>query len=83
MASNEPDGMALRLDKGTDLVLNTHLQPSGKAEPIQPSVGLYFTDKPATVHPMLLEMQNDGALDIPAGAKDFVVTDEFKLPDRC
>jgi len=80
VASNEPDGMALRLDKGTDLVLNTHLQPSGKEEPIQPSIGIYFTDKPATLHPMLLEMQNDGALDIPAGAKDFVVTDEFKLP---
>ncbi|HEY4901557.1 MAG TPA: tetratricopeptide repeat protein [Terriglobales bacterium] len=80
VASNEPDGMALRLDKGTDLVLNTHLQPSGKPEAIQPSVGLYFTDKPATVHPMLLEMQNDGALNIPAGANDFVVTDEFKLP---
>jgi len=80
VVSNEPDGMALRLDKGTDLVLNTHLQPSGKPEAIQPSVGLYFTDKPATLHPMLLEMQNDGALDIPAGAKDFVVTDEFKLP---
>lgn len=80
VASDEPDGMALRLDKGTDLVLNTHLQPSGKPEAIQPSVGLYFTDKPATVHPMLLEMQNDGALDIPAGVKDFVVTDEFKLP---
>ena len=80
VATNEPDGMALRLDKGTDLVLNAHLQPSGKLEVIQPSVGLYFTDKPATVHPMLLEMQNDGALDIPAGAKDFVVTDEFKLP---
>ncbi len=30
VVSNEPDGMALRLDKGTDLVLNTHLQPSGK-----------------------------------------------------
>src|SRR5271165_1261035 len=80
VASNEPDGMALRLDKGTDLVLNTHLQPSGKEEPIQPSIGIYFTDKPATLHPMLLEMQNDCALDIPAGAKDFVVTDEFKLP---
>jgi hypothetical protein len=80
VASNEPDGMALRLDKGTDLVLNAHLQPSGKPETIQPSIGLYFTDKPATVYPMLLEMQNDGALDIPAGAKDFVVTDEFKLP---
>ncbi len=80
VVANEPDGMALRLDKGTDLVLNTHLQPSGKAEPIQPSVGLYFTDKPATLHPMLLQLQNDAALDIPAGAKNFVVTDEFTLP---
>ena len=83
VVSNEPDGMALRLDKGTDLVLNTHLQPSGKVEAIQPSIGLYFTDKPATVHPMLLQMQNDAALDIPAGEKNFVVTDEFTLPHRC
>jgi Tfp pilus assembly protein PilF len=80
VVTNEPDGMALRLDKGTDLVLNTHLQPSGKAEPIQPSVGVYFTDKPANMHPMLLQMQNDAALDIPAGDGNFVVTDEFTLP---
>src|SRR6202790_2749898 len=40
----EPAGMALRLDAGTDLVLNIHLQPSGKAEWIQPSLGLYFTE---------------------------------------
>ena len=80
VVTDEPDGMALRLDKGTDLVLNTHLQPSGKAEPIQPSVGVYFTDKPATVHPMLLQMQNDAALDIPPGDSNFVVTDEFTLP---
>jgi Flp pilus assembly protein TadD len=76
----EPDGMALRLDKDTDLVLNTHLQPSGKPEAIQPSLGLYFTDKPATLHPMLLQMENDRALDIPAGAKDFLVTDDFTIP---
>jgi Tfp pilus assembly protein PilF/mono/diheme cytochrome c family protein len=80
VVTNEPDGMALRLDKGTDLVLNTHLQPSGKAEPIQPSVGIYFTDKPATVHPMLLQMQNDAVLNIPPGDSNFVVTDEFTLP---
>ena len=80
VAAFEPDGMALRLDKGTDLILNAHLQPSGKPEPIQPIIGLYFTDKPATVHPMLLQLQNDAALDIPAGATNFVVTDEFKLP---
>ncbi len=77
----EPDGMALRLDPGTDLVLNIHLQPSGKAELIQPSLGLYFTDRPATRFPMLLQLENDQKLDIPPGAKNFVVTDEFKLPE--
>ena len=76
----EPDGMALRLDKGTDLVLNTHLQPSGKPEVIQPSIGIYFTDKPATEHPMLLQLECDSQLDIPPGDDHFVVHDEFTLP---
>ena len=76
----EPDGMAISLDANSDLVLNMHLQPSGKAETLQPTLGLYFTDKPATLHPILLQMENDEALDIPPGAKDFVVSDEFTLP---
>ena len=76
----EPDGMALRLDKNTDLVLNTHLQPSGKPELIQPTLGLYFTDKPATMHPILLQLENDRVLDIPPGAKNFLVSDDFTLP---
>jgi tetratricopeptide (TPR) repeat protein len=76
----EPEGMALRLDKGTDLILNTHLQPSGKPEVIQPSIGLYFTPHPATKLPMLLQLENDLKLDIPAGRKDFTVTDSFTLP---
>jgi len=76
----EPQGMALRLDKGTDLVLNVHLQPSGRAETIQPTIGIYFTDQPATKFPMLLQLQNDGKLNIPAGARNFVVTDELTLP---
>ena len=76
----EPDGMALRLDPGTDLVLNTHLQPSGKPELIEPSIGIYFTDKPATEHPMLLQLECDAELDIPPGDANFVVHDEFMLP---
>jgi tetratricopeptide (TPR) repeat protein len=76
----EPDGMALRLNPGDDLVLNTHLQPSGKPEFIEPSVGLYFTDTPATKFPVLLELQNDQALDIPPGDANFEVTEEFTLP---
>jgi Tfp pilus assembly protein PilF len=76
----EPDGMAWRLDPASDLVLNVHLQPSGKHETVQPTVGLYFTDKPPTMHPMLVKLENDHALDIPAGARDFVVADDFRLP---
>jgi tetratricopeptide (TPR) repeat protein/mono/diheme cytochrome c family protein len=75
-----PEGMSLRLDKGTDLVLNAHFQPSGKVETVQPSVGLYFTENPATLHPMLLQLENDAALDIPPGTKNFTVNDTFRLP---
>ena len=78
--SVEPEGMALRLDKGTDLILNTHLQPSGKPEVIQPSIGLYFTPHPATKFPMLLQLENDLKLDIPPVKENFVVTDDFTLP---
>jgi len=67
------------LNPGDDLLLNTHLQPSGKPEAIEPSLGLYFTDQPATKFPMLLELQNDLALDIPPGAAHFTVSDEFTV----
>jgi len=77
---SEPDGFAWRLDPGNTLVLNTHLQPSGKREWIQPSVALYFTEKPPTHFPLLFQLEHDGALNIPAGARDFVVSDDFRLP---
>lgn len=76
----EPDGFAWRLDPGNDLVLNMHLQPSGKKEEVRPSIGLYFTDKPRTKFPLLVELENDQALDIPAGARDCPIADDFTLP---
>jgi len=76
-----PQGMALRLDPGNDLVLNTHLQPSGKAVKIQPAIGIYFTNELATKFPLLLQLENDRKLDIPPGEQNFVVTDEFALPE--
>lgn len=76
----EPEGLAWRLDRGTDLVLNMHLQPSGKPEVIQAAVGLYYSDQPPTRYPMLLQLERDGAIDIPPGKKDFVITDDFTLP---
>jgi len=77
---SEPDGFAWRLEPGNDLVLNAHLQPSGKPETVQPSIGLYFTDKKPTQFPVLIQLEHDGALNIPAGARDFLVSDDFRLP---
>ena len=76
----EPAGMSWRLNPGNDLILNVHLRPTGKPELIQPSVGFYFTGKPQTKYPMLLQLEHDGALDIPPGDRDFAVSDNFRLP---
>jgi Flp pilus assembly protein TadD len=76
----EPETMPWRLDPGNDLVLNMHLKPSGKAEVITAQIGLYFTDKPPTQKPMLLQLEHDSALDIPAGDANFVVEDSLRLP---
>jgi mono/diheme cytochrome c family protein len=76
----EPSGMPWRIDPGNDLILNMHLKPTGKVETLQATVGLYFADKPAIAHPMLLQLEHDGAIDIPAGDSAFVIDDELKLP---
>jgi Tfp pilus assembly protein PilF len=76
----EPDGFSWRLDPGNQLVLNMHLQPSGKPEQVRPSIGLYFTDRPQAKFPVLVQLEDDEALDIPAGVRDFPIADDFKLP---
>ncbi len=76
----EPEGLAWRLDPGNDLILNFHFKITGKAETVQPSVGLYFSSRPQTKFPMLIQLEHDGALNIPPGARDFPVSDDFRLP---
>jgi tetratricopeptide (TPR) repeat protein/mono/diheme cytochrome c family protein len=76
----EPAGMSWRLDPNNDLVLNVHFHPTGKAELVQPSVGLYFTDDSPTRFPMLLQIEHDSALNIAPGDRDFLIADDFRLP---
>ena len=76
----EPDGMAWRATPGMDLVFNVHLRPTGKPELVSPEIGLYFTDKPQTKFPMLVELERDASIDIPAGDRDYVIADDFRLP---
>jgi len=76
----EPDDMSWRLDPETDLIVNLHLQPTGKEELVQAEIGIYFAAQPPTRFPMLVQLEHDGALRIPPGSKDFVVSDELTLP---
>ena len=76
----EPEDMAWRLDPDTDLIMNLHLQPTGKEEQLQAEIGIYFTKQTPTRLPMLVQLEHDGALRIRPGTKDFEVTDSLTLP---
>ncbi len=79
-AQQQPDAMAWRLDPGSDLIVNLHLQPSGKPEAVYAEVGLYFTPHAPTEHPMLLQLEHDGAIDIAPGSAASEVADRLRLP---
>ncbi len=75
------EGAAWRLEPGTDLVLQLHMMPSTEPQSIEPVIGLHYANAPVASAPMyLLLLDADDALDIPPGARDFVVTDQIELP---
>ena len=72
-------GMSWRLEPGSDLVVQLHLQPVGKPEPLQVSVGLYFTDQAPARQPVGLRLGSE-TIDIPPGAREHVISDSYRLP---
>jgi hypothetical protein len=78
-ASEAPPGTAALLQKSTDFVLQLHMRPTGKPESIQPSVGLYFTDKKPERFPLMLLLRSV-AMEIPPGARDYTIEASYQLP---
>jgi tetratricopeptide (TPR) repeat protein len=74
-----PAGTQWRLEPGSDLVVQLHLQPTGKIERVGVSVGFFFTDEPPSRTPAGLRLGSQ-TIDIPAGAPDYVITDRYQLP---
>ena len=74
-----PKGLAWRLEPETDLVVELHLQPSGKRERVQPTIGLFFTDDPPERTPGLVRLGRQ-SIDIPAGESHYTITDSFVVP---
>ena len=74
-----PPEFSWRIDPNTDLVVEIHMQPSGKPEPVRPSIGLYFGDQPPTKTPAMLRLGRQ-SIDIPAGDASYTITDSYVLP---
>lgn len=79
-----PEGLAWRMPKGSDLILQTHFHPSGKEENEQSVIGLYFADRvPEKKFADVQLPPKFGALagiDIPAGEANYTIADSFILP---
>lgn len=74
-----PQGMAWRLVPGTDLVVQVHMQPTGKPEPMRVSIGLYFTDEAPTQFPTKIVLRST-EIDIPAGEPHYELLDQMTIP---
>ena len=73
------DELSWALAPGSDFVLQLHMLPGTAPVPVQPEVGLYFADAPATIEPVSVILQSM-TIDIPAGESTHVVRDAFRLP---
>jgi tetratricopeptide (TPR) repeat protein len=73
-----PDGMAWPLSSPLDLVMMLHLRPSGREERVEAKLGLYFSDRPPRLHPVVIRLTKQH-IDIPAGERNYQVTDSFLL----
>lgn len=74
-----PEGMAWRLEPGTDLVVEMHLQPMPRPQRVGAKVGFYFTGEAPTSTPSKL-MLNSLEIDIPAGDSAYLVDASQELP---
>jgi hypothetical protein len=73
------DGLQWRLDKGSDLIVQLHLLPGKIAVPVNPTIGLFFTDTPPARTPLMVKLGSK-AIDIPAGQTDYAIADSYTLP---
>ena len=72
-------GSVVASEPGTDLVVELHLQPTGKHEKDQPTIGLFFTNDPPERTPGMLRLGRP-ELDIPAGKSRL---HDYRLPSCC
>ncbi len=73
------DRRAWRLKTGTTLVVQLHLQTTGKPESVQAEIGFYFSPQAGSDITFKIGLSSY-QLDVPPGATNFVAEDAFELP---
>lgn len=77
--SSKGQGIPWVIEPGSDLVIQVHMNPSGKIEPFRCSLGFYFTDTPPAVTPQKIKLTSLD-IDIAPGNSRFEIVDEYLLP---
>lgn len=79
-----PQGLGMRIPAGSDLTLQAHIHPVGRATEEQTTIGLYFADEPPKKALVSVQLPAFfgflAGIDIPAGDDDWRLCDEFELP---
>jgi len=78
-----PEGIAMALPKGADLILQTHFHPNGAPQTEKTLVGLYFGPQPDRLLTQLQAPAFFGIranIDIAAGMKNYKVRGSFTIP---
>jgi len=74
-----PDDVAKIVKKGSDLALQLHLHPSGKAEKEKSQIGVYFSKQPPKRSTASLAL-GTRKIDIAPGDANYTVRDSMTLP---
>jgi mono/diheme cytochrome c family protein len=75
-----PPDAAKRIAPNTDVVVQVHFHPSGKAEHEQFQLGVYLTDRAPTRALVTVPIGLRSSIDIPPGVKDYKWADSFTTP---
>jgi hypothetical protein len=79
-----PQGLALPVAKGSDLVIQYHFHPDGKPEIEKSKIGIYFAKEAPKRTLAQIQLPPSfslfSGLDIPANQSDYVIHDSYTLP---
>lgn len=74
-----PAGTGWEVGPDSDVVLQLHLQPTGRIEPINPRIGLYFAGTKPPLTSFVFQLRSFD-IDIPAGEANYTIRESLTVP---